>query len=113
MVGLPLGDPSMRTPASIMYNILGEDDVMDVFALLYCLKCLVNSTPLHYLLISLIKHAVAFWFQFTNFREKLVSNWLIGSLQGLCVFQVHLFIGMTSQVRFLFSYSFLVVCCQF
>lgn len=26
MVGLPLGDPSMRTPASIMYNILGEDD---------------------------------------------------------------------------------------
>ncbi|KAL0896819.1 hypothetical protein Bca101_080780 [Brassica carinata] len=26
LVGLPLGDPSMRTPASIMYNILGEDD---------------------------------------------------------------------------------------
>uniref|UniRef100_A0A1J3JEV7 phosphoribosylaminoimidazole carboxylase n=1 Tax=Noccaea caerulescens TaxID=107243 RepID=A0A1J3JEV7_NOCCA len=26
VVGLPLGDPSMRTPASIMYNILGEDD---------------------------------------------------------------------------------------
>ena len=35
MVGLPLGDPSMRTPASIMYNILGEDDVMDVSSLLY------------------------------------------------------------------------------
>ncbi|VVB02540.1 unnamed protein product [Arabis nemorensis] len=26
VVGLPLGDSSMRTPASIMYNILGEDD---------------------------------------------------------------------------------------
>lgn len=30
VVGLPLGDPSMRTPASIMYNILGEDDVIDI-----------------------------------------------------------------------------------
>ncbi|KAH0925197.1 hypothetical protein HID58_017453 [Brassica napus] len=26
VVGLPLGDPSMRTPSSIMYNFLGEDD---------------------------------------------------------------------------------------
>ncbi|KAL4580610.1 hypothetical protein LXL04_016810 [Taraxacum kok-saghyz] len=26
VVGLPLGDPSMKTPASIMYNILGEDE---------------------------------------------------------------------------------------
>ncbi|XP_050226055.1 phosphoribosylaminoimidazole carboxylase, chloroplastic isoform X2 [Mercurialis annua] len=26
VVGLPLGDPSMKTPASIMYNLLGEDD---------------------------------------------------------------------------------------
>ncbi|KAF5730020.1 Phosphoribosylaminoimidazole carboxylase atpase-subunit isoform 1 [Tripterygium wilfordii] len=25
VVGLPLGDPSMKTPAAIMYNILGED----------------------------------------------------------------------------------------
>ena len=29
VVGLPLGDPSMRTPSSIMYNFLGEDDVME------------------------------------------------------------------------------------
>lgn len=27
VVGLPLGDPSMKTPAAIMYNILGEDEV--------------------------------------------------------------------------------------
>lgn len=27
VVGLPLGDPSMKTPAAVMYNILGEDDV--------------------------------------------------------------------------------------
>lgn len=27
VVGLPLGDPSMKAPAAIMYNILGEDEV--------------------------------------------------------------------------------------
>jgi phosphoribosylaminoimidazole carboxylase len=27
ILGLPLGDPSMKVPASIMYNILGEDEV--------------------------------------------------------------------------------------
>ncbi|XP_057470698.1 phosphoribosylaminoimidazole carboxylase, chloroplastic-like isoform X1 [Actinidia eriantha] len=26
VVGLPLGDPSLKTPAAIMYNILGEDE---------------------------------------------------------------------------------------
>ncbi|KAI5659979.1 hypothetical protein M9H77_28772 [Catharanthus roseus] len=26
VVGLPLGDPSMKTPAAIMYNVLGEDE---------------------------------------------------------------------------------------
>ncbi|PKI70733.1 hypothetical protein CRG98_008966 [Punica granatum] len=26
VVGLPLGDPSMKTPAAIMYNMLGEDE---------------------------------------------------------------------------------------
>ncbi|KAK9689003.1 hypothetical protein RND81_09G027400 [Saponaria officinalis] len=26
VLGLPLGDPSLKTPASIMYNILGEDE---------------------------------------------------------------------------------------
>jgi phosphoribosylaminoimidazole carboxylase len=27
ILGLPLGDPSMKAPAAIMYNILGEDEV--------------------------------------------------------------------------------------
>lgn len=27
VIGLPLGDPSMKTPAAIMYNILGEEEV--------------------------------------------------------------------------------------
>lgn len=27
VAGLPLGDPSMKTPAAIMYNILGENEV--------------------------------------------------------------------------------------
>lgn len=112
VVGLPLGDPSMRTPASIMYNILGEDDVIDIclsfifWSFLIIIPIALSSYPLN-------EHVVAFGFNFFNFREKLVSNWLIGLLQGLCVFQVHLFIGMTSQVRFLFPFSFLVVCCQF
>jgi phosphoribosylaminoimidazole carboxylase len=26
---MPLGDPSMKAPAAIMYNILGEDEVVD------------------------------------------------------------------------------------
>jgi len=28
VIGLPLGDASMKTPAAIMYNILGEDEVI-------------------------------------------------------------------------------------
>lgn len=28
VVGLPLGNPSMKTPAAIMYNILGEEEVL-------------------------------------------------------------------------------------
>ena len=31
VVGLQLGDPSMKTPAAIMYNILGEDEVKYFF----------------------------------------------------------------------------------
>lgn len=33
VVGLPLGDPSMKTPAALMYNILGEAEV-NCFSLL-------------------------------------------------------------------------------
>ncbi|KAI7981784.1 hypothetical protein LOK49_Contig14G00024 [Camellia lanceoleosa] len=33
VVGLPLGDPSMKTPTAIMYNILGEDEVEQGFLL--------------------------------------------------------------------------------
>nr|POE92311.1 phosphoribosylaminoimidazole carboxylase, chloroplastic [Quercus suber] len=29
VVGLPLGEPSMKTPAAVMYNILGEDEVIE------------------------------------------------------------------------------------
>ena len=28
VIGLPLGDPSMKVPSAIMYNILGEDEVI-------------------------------------------------------------------------------------
>ncbi|KAK6940620.1 ATP-grasp fold, ATP-dependent carboxylate-amine ligase-type [Dillenia turbinata] len=33
VVGLPLGDPSMKTPAAIMYNILGEEEGQSGFVL--------------------------------------------------------------------------------
>lgn len=36
VVGLPLGDPSMKTPAAIMYNILGEDEVTNIFIFSFC-----------------------------------------------------------------------------
>lgn len=62
---------------------------------------------------TLFVWSVLFLWELWCFREKLVSDWHIGSLQVLWVFQVHLCIGMTSQVRFIFSYSSLVICCQF
>lgn len=31
VVGLPLGDPSMKTPAAIMYNLLGEEEVLLIY----------------------------------------------------------------------------------
>lgn len=31
VVGLPLGDPSMKTPAAIMCNLLGEEEVLLAF----------------------------------------------------------------------------------
>jgi phosphoribosylaminoimidazole carboxylase len=34
ILGLPLGDPSMKAPAAIMYNILGEDEVTN--AVFFC-----------------------------------------------------------------------------
>ncbi|KAG5404438.1 hypothetical protein IGI04_010557 [Brassica rapa subsp. trilocularis] len=45
VVGLPLGDPSMRTPASIMYNILGEDDGEAGFRLAHRLIARALSVP--------------------------------------------------------------------
>ncbi|XP_018459348.2 phosphoribosylaminoimidazole carboxylase, chloroplastic [Raphanus sativus] len=45
VVGLPLGDPSMRTPASIMYNILGEDDGEAGFRLSHRLIARALSVP--------------------------------------------------------------------
>ena len=35
VVGLPLGEPSMKTPAAVMYNILGEDEVKNFFLFFY------------------------------------------------------------------------------
>ena len=37
VVGLPLGDPSMKAPAAIMNNLLGEDEV-HIFVFLFLLS---------------------------------------------------------------------------
>lgn len=36
VLGLPLGDPSMKVPAAIMYNLLGEDEVPFLFQFASC-----------------------------------------------------------------------------
>lgn len=63
VVGLPLGDPSMRTPASIMYNILGEDDVIDVY-LYFIVSIFLIIIPIALSSYPFNEHVVAFWFHF-------------------------------------------------
>ncbi|GMH13209.1 hypothetical protein Nepgr_015050 [Nepenthes gracilis] len=45
VVGLPLGDPSMKTPAAVMYNILGEDEGESGFYLAHQLIGRALSVP--------------------------------------------------------------------
>lgn len=45
VVGLPLGDPSMKTPAAIMYNLLGEDEGETGFLLAQQLTGRAMSIP--------------------------------------------------------------------
>ncbi|KAL3682783.1 hypothetical protein R1sor_000805 [Riccia sorocarpa] len=45
VLGLPLGDPSMKVPAALMYNLLGEDDGEAGFALAHQLLHKAVSVP--------------------------------------------------------------------
>ncbi|KAG6527103.1 hypothetical protein ZIOFF_009196 [Zingiber officinale] len=45
ILGLPLGDPSMKTPAAIMYNILGEDEGNSGFYLAHQLIAKALNLP--------------------------------------------------------------------
>lgn len=45
VIGLPLGDPSMKTPAAIMYNILGEEEGEAGFLLAHELIGKALNTP--------------------------------------------------------------------
>ncbi|XP_024971375.1 phosphoribosylaminoimidazole carboxylase, chloroplastic isoform X2 [Cynara cardunculus var. scolymus] len=45
VVGLPLGDPSMKAPAAIMYNILGEDEGEPGFIMAHQLISRALCTP--------------------------------------------------------------------
>ncbi|CAL9108631.1 unnamed protein product, partial [Musa acuminata var. zebrina] len=63
ILGLPLGDPSMKTPAAIMYNILGEDEGEPGFYLAHQLigkalkgNNLVVGVVLHIFQVALVKN---------------------------------------------------------
>ncbi|CAD5164855.1 unnamed protein product [Musa acuminata subsp. malaccensis] len=63
ILGLPLGDPSMNSPAAIMYNILGEDEGEPGFYLAHQLigkalkgNNLVVGVVLHIFQVALVKN---------------------------------------------------------
>jgi phosphoribosylaminoimidazole carboxylase (NCAIR synthetase) len=67
VVGLPLGDPSMKTPAAVMYNILGEDEVK-VFFFFLNLTSKMNMLPIFFCL----SHVIGFAFE-RDFIPKMMA----------------------------------------
>lgn len=47
VVGLPLGDTSMKTPAAIMYNILGEDEVIVLYTFFVSCSIINNNNAMY------------------------------------------------------------------
>ena len=70
VVGLPLGDPSMKTPAAVMYNILGEDEVKVLFFFfsLSNLTSKMNILPIFFCL----SHFIGFAFE-RHFIPKMMA----------------------------------------
>ncbi|KAI4384085.1 hypothetical protein MLD38_009852 [Melastoma candidum] len=75
VLGLPLGDPSMRTPAAIMYNILGEDEGGPGFHLAHQLMGRALETP----------GASVHWYDKPEIRKqrKVGHITLVGSSMGI------------------------------
>ncbi|XP_041022031.1 phosphoribosylaminoimidazole carboxylase, chloroplastic-like isoform X1 [Juglans microcarpa x Juglans regia] len=72
--GLPLGDPSMKSPAAIMYNILGEDESESGFVLAHQLIRRALSIP----------RATVHWYDKPEMRKqrKMGHVTIVGSSLG-------------------------------
>nr|KJB79167.1 hypothetical protein B456_013G036100 [Gossypium raimondii] len=75
VVGLPLGDPSMKTPAAIMYNLLGEDEGEPGFKVAHQLIARALEIP----------GATAHWYDKTEMRRqrKMGHVTLVGPSVGV------------------------------
>ncbi|XP_048611072.1 phosphoribosylaminoimidazole carboxylase, chloroplastic-like isoform X2 [Brassica napus] len=89
VVGLPLGDPSMRTPASIMYNILGEDDGEAGFRLAHRLIARALSVP----------GASVHWYDKPEMRKqrKMGHVTLVGQSMGVLERRLHCILSEQSH----------------
>ncbi|KAG6700586.1 phosphoribosylaminoimidazole carboxylase, chloroplastic-like isoform X1 [Carya illinoinensis] len=74
VAGLPLGDPSMKSPAAIMYNILGEDEGESGFVLAHQLIRRALSIP----------RATVHWYDKPEMRKqrKMGHVTIVGSSLG-------------------------------
>ncbi|XP_075638888.1 phosphoribosylaminoimidazole carboxylase, chloroplastic-like isoform X1 [Castanea sativa] len=74
VVGLPLGEPSMKTPAAVMYNILGEDEGEPGFILAHQLIRRALSIP----------GATVHWYDKPEMRKqrKMGHVTIVGSSMG-------------------------------
>ncbi|XP_047964476.1 phosphoribosylaminoimidazole carboxylase, chloroplastic [Salvia hispanica] len=81
VVGLPLGDPSMKVPAAIMYNILGEDEGEAGFLLANQLIARALRIP----------GATVHWYDKPDMRKqrKMGHITLVGSSMGLLETRLH------------------------
>ncbi|KAL1566142.1 phosphoribosylaminoimidazole carboxylase [Salvia divinorum] len=81
VVGLPLGDPSMKVPAAIMYNILGEDEGEAGFLLANQLIGRALRIP----------GATVHWYDKPDMRKqrKMGHITLVGSSMGLLETRLH------------------------
>ncbi|CAF1700378.1 phosphoribosylaminoimidazole carboxylase, chloroplastic [Brassica napus] len=89
VVGLPLGDPSMRTPASIMYNLLGEDDGEAGFRLAHRLIARALSVP----------GASVHWYDKPEMRKqrKMGHITLVGKSIGVLEQRLHCILNEQSR----------------
>uniref|UniRef100_A0A7N2L5Q3 phosphoribosylaminoimidazole carboxylase n=1 Tax=Quercus lobata TaxID=97700 RepID=A0A7N2L5Q3_QUELO len=113
VVGLPLGEPSMKTPAPVMYNILGEDEFVEV------------ATRIRYKSVLELDDFVYHWVSLVYFRALSIPgatvHWydkpvtprvgiIMGSDSGLPVMKdaariLNMFVSAHRTPEMMFSYA--------